>query len=386
MAVVFLSAAAGLYVFYLILDHPRLLARMFSSPIGKRRRVKRDTSEVTDESPATVRTLGGEFWSGWFLKSGAPERRPLHITSPMINPGDPVATIFDEKRDSIAALPHAIRPAAGIPRHLQETGRTVKHAQSDDTLFSYYGSADSPQDADALPYQPAEARQPQHTLRVVTDFEDVAPKMQLPPQRCLTGNTKPLRTPSQRKHQSIDSTETAVSPSSPPEYQVHTKSSSNSSSDTVVSTANHEKDYEKNFNSEMTVFPRHSVYAPPPHIAPLTAYVPYLQKLLLWTPLPRLLPHLTFASVALVAIYVFLVLFSTLFKSSMAFDWQGPDALRSGMIGMMQIPIILGLGGRASIFRFLLFGTHTNAALRIHKLAGRLCFLCSALHTGLWSK
>lgn len=381
MAVAFLSAAAGLYFFYLVLDHPRLLARIFSSPIGKRRRVQRDNSEVTDDSAPTVRTLGGEFWSGWFLKAGAAERRPIHISSPMINPGDPVSTIFDEKRDSVVLPPYAIRPAAGVARHLQETSRTVKHAQPDDTLFSYYGSADSPQDIETLPYQPAEARHRQHTLRVVTDIEDTQPKLHLPPQRCLTGNTQPLKTSSLRKHMSIDSNETAVSPTAA-EFRIHQKSSSGSSSETAVTAAS----YEKDFNNEMTVFPRHSVYAPPPHVAPLTAYVPYLQKVLLWTPLPRHLPHLTFASVALVTLYVFLVAFSTLFKSSIAFDWKGPDSLRSGMIGMMQIPIILGLGGRASIFRFLLFGTHTNAALRIHKLAGRLCFLCSAMHTGLWSE
>lgn len=381
MAVAFLSAAAGLYVFYLILDHPRLLARLFSSPIGKRRRVERDSNQLMNESAPTVRTLGGEFWSGWFLKAGAAERRPLHITSPMINPGDPVTTTFDEKRVIVASPSHAIRSAGGFPRPLQETGRRVKHAQSDDTLFSYYGSADSPQDLDTLPYQPEEPRQRQHNLPVITDVDDVAPKSQMPAQRCLTGNIQPLRTPSLRKHQSIESCETAVSPTST-EFKTHTKSNSGSSSETAVSTA----PCEKSSSNEMTVFPRLPVYAPPPHVAPLTAYVPYLQKALLWTPLPWHLPHLTFASVALVALYVFLVAFSTLFKSSIAFDWKGPDVLRSGMIGMMQIPIILGLGGRASVFRFLLFGTHTNAALRIHKLAGRLCFLCSAMHTGLWSE
>lgn len=381
MAVAFLSAAAGLYVFYLILDYPRLLARLFSSPIGKRRRVERDSSQLTCESAQTVRTLGGEFWSGWFLKAGAAERRPLHITSPMINPGDSVTTILDEKRDFAALPSHAMRLAGGVPRPLQETGRRVKHAQSDDTIFGYYGSADSPQDLDTLPYQLEEPRQHQHTLHVITDMDDVAPKPQLPAQRCLTGNIQALSTPSLRKHQSIDSCETAVSPTTT-EFKTHTKSNSGSSSETAVSTA----PCEKSFSDKMTVLPGHSVYAPPPHVAPLTAYVPYLQKVLLWTPLPRRLPHLTFASVVLVALYVFLVAFSTLFKSSIAFDWTGPDVLRSGMIGMMQIPIILGLGGRASVFRFLLFGTHTNAALRIHKLAGRLCFLCSAMHTGLWSE
>ena len=305
----------------------------------------------------------------------------MHITSPMINPGDPVTTIFDEKRDSIAALARGVRRTEKFSRPLQETGRRIKHTQSDETLFSYYGSADSPQDMDALPYQPVESRQRQHTLQVITDLDDVSPRPQMPAQRCLTGNIQLLKTPFLRKHQSIDSCETAVSPSST-EFEPHAKSNHGTSAETTVSIAS----YEKNFKNDMTVLSRQSVYAPPPHAAPLTAYVPYLQKVLLWTPLPRHLPHLTFASVVLVALYVFLVAFSTLFKSSVAFDWKGPDVLRSGMIGMMQIPIILGLGGRGSVFRFLLFGTHTNAALRIHKLAGRLCFLCSAMHTGLWSK
>jgi hypothetical protein len=178
-------------------------------------------------------------------------------------------------------------------------------------------------------------------------------------------------------NESEDSAVTAVSAETP-EYKPYKE---DQASDMVAPDSAYDNDFK-----EMNAFPRPQIYAPPPHIAPLFTYVPYLQKILLWTPLPRYLPHLTFASIILVCVYLFLVLFSTFFKSSVSFDSIGPDVLRSGMIGMMQIPIILGLGGRGSVFRFLLFGRYTGAAMRIHKLAGRLCFFGSAFHTGLWSK
>lgn len=375
MAVAFLSAAGGLLLFYLILDYPRLLARLFSSPVTKKRRHMNNVDTHGDGSPvASVRTLGGEFWSGWFLKAGATERKPSVKTSPMITPNFSISAPFNEKQEYTART-DSLRLPPAIPPHMQVNNRNMNHAQSDETLFSYYGSADSPQPpVPTVPYKPAEARQNQRTLRVITNISEAPAKVPSPPprSRCLTGNLERMGS-----NESADSVSTAVSAETP-EYKPYEK---DRISDMVAPDSAYDNDFK-----EMNAFPRPQIYAPPPHIAPLFTYVPYLQKVLLWTPLSRYLPHLTFASIILVCVYLFLVLFSTFFKSSVSFDSIGPDVLRSGMIGMMQIPIILGLGGRGSVFRFLLFGRYTGAAMRIHKLAGRLCFFGSAFHTGLWSK
>jgi hypothetical protein len=375
MAVAFLAAAGGMLLFYLIMDYPRLLARLFSSPVTKKRRHVDSGETLPDGTPAaSVRTLGGEFWSGWFLKSGATERKPSAKTSPVITPNYSISAPLNEKQEYSPGS-DSLRLPPAIPPHMQVNTRNMRHAQSDETLFSYYGSADSPQPTvPTVPYKPAEARQNPHTLRVITEVGEAPVKAPAPAprSRCLTGNLERMGS-----NESADSVATAVS-MGPPEYEAYKE---DRTSDTVSPDAPYDNDFK-----EMTAFPRPQTYAPPPHIAPLFTYVPYLQKVLLWTPLPRHLPHLTFASIILVCLYLFLVLFSTFFKSSISFDWMGPDVLRSGMIGMMQIPIILGLGGRGSVFRFLLFGRYTGAAMRIHKLAGRLCFFGSALHTGLWSK
>lgn len=374
MAVAFLAAAGGLLLFYLVMDYPRLLARLFSSPVTKKKRHVDSGETLPDgSSAAPVRTLGGEFWSGWFLKAGAPERKPSAKTSPMITPNYSISAPLNEKQEY--ARTDSLRLPPAIPPHIQVNTRSMRHAQSDDTLFSYYGSADSPQPVvPAVPYKPAEARQNPHTLRVITEVGEAPVKAPapIPRSRCITGNLERMGS-----NESADSVATAVSAGTP-EYKVYKE---DQRSDTVSPGASYDNDFK-----EMTAFPRPQVYAPPPHIAPLFTYVPYFQKVLLWTPLPCHLPHLTFASIVLVCLYLFLVLFSTFFKSSISFDWIGPDVLRSGMIGMMQIPIILGLGGRGSVFRFLLFGRYTGAAMRLHKLAGRLCFFASALHTGLWSR
>ncbi|KAJ9113945.1 hypothetical protein QFC19_000140 [Naganishia cerealis] len=378
MAYAFLSAAAALYLFYVILDYPRLLARLFSSPI-RRKKIEQVLSDEKSDSARSkgTRTMGGDFWSGWVLKAGSSDYRQVAITAPLAELRNSVVSstnsTLNEKQEFFTKA-ETLRPMGAVHPRLLPPHHPGKNSRSDDILFSYYGSSDSPQEVPALSYhQSSNVVRAEHVIEMEYEMDSVLRRQAVPQSRCLTGNAQEV---TQKGSIDSSSSDHSLSSLASKNYDDDAKF------DPFVSTLHmHQVDAEKAVKPS-----RHQAYAPPPHIVPLTAYTPRLQRLLLWTPLPGFLPHVTLASVVLVSLYLFLVIFATFFRSSIVFDWMGPDTMRGGMVGMMQIPVIFGLGGRNSVFRFLLFGRHTNAALRIHKLAGRLCFLCSALHVGLWMR
>ncbi|KAJ9101718.1 hypothetical protein QFC21_003057 [Naganishia friedmannii] len=380
MAYAFLSAAAGLYLFYVILDYPRLLARFFSSPIRPKKAEQVLSNDKPEKSKAKgIRTMGGEFWTGWVLKAGSSEVRETVITAPLSDSSDrsgspsssTASSAVDEKQEYSAAGSPRTLPA--VHPRMVSSQPNAKTSRSDDILFNYYGSSDQPQEVPTLSYHGNSiVVRAEHVIEMENDPDTGLRRQPIPQTRCLTGPVAVVgHTRQQGSVDTLSSTGSSTVSDLKP-YDVDVKSES------VVTHVYH-LDTEKAFTIS-----RRQVYAPPPHIGPLTIYAPRIQRLLLWTPMPGFLPHVTLASVILVSLYLFLVLFATFFRASYKYDWMGPDVMRGGMIGMMQIPIIFGLGGRNSLFRFLLFGRHTNAAIRIHKLAGRLCFLCSALHVGLW--
>ncbi|KAJ9122750.1 hypothetical protein QFC24_004179 [Naganishia onofrii] len=379
MAYAFLSAAAGLYLFYIILDYPRLLARLFSSPI----RPKKVEPVASDDKPEKskvkgTRTMGGEFWTGWVLKAGSSDVREVVITAPLSElsgrSASPASSsgssTLDEKREHSAA--ESPRALTAVHPRLVSSQPAAETSRADDILFNYYGSSDQPQEVPALSYhRNSVVVRAEHVIKMDNDPDTGLRRQSIPQTRCLTGPVGHTR-----QQGSVDSLSSTGS---------STESDIKSYDDDVKSKSVAAHVYAVDTEKAVKIS-RRQVYAPPPHVGPLTIYAPWIQRVLLWTPMPGFLPHVTLASVILVSLYLFLVLFATFFRASYKYDWMGPDVMRGGMIGMMQIPIIFGLGGRNSLFRFLLFGRHTNTALRIHKLAGRLCFLCSALHVGLWMR
>jgi hypothetical protein len=379
MAYAFLSAAAGLYLFYVILDYPRLLARLFSSPIRPKKVEPVASDDKSEKSKVKgTRTMGGEFWTGWVLEAGSSDVREVVITAPLSElsgrSASPASSsgssTLDEKREYSAA--ESPRALTAVHPRLVSSQPAAKTSRADDILFNYYGSSDQPQEVPALSYhRNSVVVRAEHVIEMDNDPDTGLRRQSIPQTRCLTrpvGHT--------RQQGSVDSLSStgSLTESDIKSYDDDVKSKSVAAHVYAVDT------------EKAVKISRRQVYAPPPHVGPLTIYAPWIQRVLLWTPMPGFLPHVTLASVILVSLYLFLVLFATFFRASYKYDWMGPDVMRGGMIGMMQIPIIFGLGGRNSLFRFLLFGRHTNAALRIHKLAGRLCFLCSALHVGLWSE
>jgi hypothetical protein len=63
----------------------------------------------------------------------------------------------------------------------------------------------------------------------------------------------------------------------------------------------------------------------------------------------------------------------------------GNDFQRSGLVGMVQIPLVIALGVRGNIIG-LCVGKGYERLKTFHKIVGRVCFLSSGLHTAFWSK
>lgn len=127
---------------------------------------------------------------------------------------------------------------------------------------------------------------------------------------------------------------------------------------------------------------------PPLHVSPILSWLPYSAKILLWTPLPRLFPHLTLTGVFLQCSYLVLILIALNYHADVSTDKLanplGVDFYRSGLIAMVQLPVAIGLGGRNSVIRFVIGGGQNMAIQRVHKLCGRLLFLCALMHSCLY--
>lgn len=134
--------------------------------------------------------------------------------------------------------------------------------------------------------------------------------------------------------------------------------------------------------------PPSSAMQPPIHVSPILSWLPYSAKVLLWTPLPRVFPHLTLTGIFLQISYLLLILIALNYQADITDDKLvnplGVDFYRSGLIAMVQLPVAIGLGGRNSVIRFVIGGGQNMAIQRVHKLCGRLLFLCALMHSCLY--
>lgn len=134
--------------------------------------------------------------------------------------------------------------------------------------------------------------------------------------------------------------------------------------------------------------PSIDIISPPIYAPGIFSWIPYSTRILLWTPFPKLFPHLVLSGIFLQSSYVILIAVTLFYKIQLSPNPEtnpvGPDWYRSGLLAMVQIPICVGLGGRNSVIRYVLAGGHDQAVTRLHKLSGRLLFFCSLLHSCLY--
>lgn len=130
-----------------------------------------------------------------------------------------------------------------------------------------------------------------------------------------------------------------------------------------------------------------SPLAPPPHIAPLTSRLPF-HSILEASPFARwLMPLSTRAdlkTIIVICVYIVCCVVACTFKSRL--NPKGPtsgfgsDYARTGSIAMSQVPVAVALGVRGNIVG-LLIGKGYDRIRILHKIAGRLVFVASTLHS-----
>ncbi len=125
------------------------------------------------------------------------------------------------------------------------------------------------------------------------------------------------------------------------------------------------------------------------HATNLTSYLPYANRILLYTPLPRI-NAFTVSHLIILGLYALLVLASTFYKTRLSFDTvtnpSGPDYYRSANMAMAQLPVVLMTGPRNTLVKWLFANGRDIILVKLHKLAGRLLFLGAALHTFLYGQ
>jgi hypothetical protein len=117
MPVIFLTICAVLFGLWFLVEQPRFIVRLFSSPMGKIRRSRSRDEPVTDSgsqpgptgasSLKRKRTVGGELWSGWVLKKGeVPESKPkINATPNQYPPVQIIRTPADAMEDPTIRRP-----------------------------------------------------------------------------------------------------------------------------------------------------------------------------------------------------------------------------------------------------------------------------------------
>jgi len=90
-----------------------------------------------------------------------------------------------------------------------------------------------------------------------------------------------------------------------------------------------------------------------------------------------------------IALYIAVCVTALLWKSDplppTAAKPYGNDFQRSGLVGMVQIPLVIALGVRGNIIG-LCVGKGYERLKTFHKIVGRVCFLATGLHVAFWSK
>lgn len=131
---------------------------------------------------------------------------------------------------------------------------------------------------------------------------------------------------------------------------------------------------------------------PPPHVNPILNHLPFARWVhgapFLSLPAPfGSLMHMP--QLVVIALYLAVCITALLWKTNplppTAARPFGNDFQRSGLVGMVQIPLVIALGVRGNIIG-LCVGKGYERLKTFHKIVGRVCFLATGLHVAFWSK
>ena len=447
MPIIFLIICAVFFGIWFLAEQPRVFARLFSSPLGKIRgsRSQAPLQNRFDQSVTSgatnlkrKRTVGGEMWNGWVLKSGDVTPSEKAVDKPHLVAGTGIQII---RTPADAMSSPSVRKPASIdfanqanlyppaPAHRNSTHGSLVEGLKDEVIKSDDGVLDLvPVLSHPTPiYQSHRRNDSRPNLgRIITNIDDPARN---PRSRDLTRQNSLVSAVesfySQETtcigHGSADGHEDKIAylkrSHSQPKVSSHTspawKNSGTPQStlySALTSAALYGSGPSSGLLSACTEAPLLSATAsprfgeglkrttianeaalnqlqPPPHIPSLLDRIPGFQKLCLSVPFPKIFPRLTLLDVAVYFLYIGIVAFANFYKNT---DWNwnpktnflGPDLLRSGAISMAQIPLVIGLGGRNSPVRYLLGGGQSRAVVNLHKFSGRACFGCMLLHVG----
>lgn len=133
-------------------------------------------------------------------------------------------------------------------------------------------------------------------------------------------------------------------------------------------------------------------FIPPPHFKPALHHLPFSRWLHV-APLSRL-PSPFGSTLKVPQLYI---IAAYLIVCCIAMFWKtnplpptpskpyGNDFQRSGLIAMVQIPLVVALGVRGNIIG-LCVGKGYERLKTFHKIVGRTCFIASAVHTAFWGE
>jgi hypothetical protein len=129
---------------------------------------------------------------------------------------------------------------------------------------------------------------------------------------------------------------------------------------------------------------------PPPHLKPALNHLPFSRWLHV-APFSRIpAPFgstLKVPQLYIVAAYLTVCVIALFWKSNplppTPSKPYGNDYQRSGLIAMVQIPLVVALGVRGNIIG-LCVGKGYERLKTFHKIVGRTCFLASAIHAAFW--
>ena len=130
---------------------------------------------------------------------------------------------------------------------------------------------------------------------------------------------------------------------------------------------------------------------PPPHLKPALNYLPFSRWLHV-APFSRIpAPFgstLKVPQLYIIAAYLTVCIIALFWKSNPLPPTRakpyGNDYQRSGLIAMVQIPLVVALGVRGNIIG-LCVGKGYERLKTFHKIVGRTCFLASSIHSAFWS-
>lgn len=144
-------------------------------------------------------------------------------------------------------------------------------------------------------------------------------------------------------------------------------------------------------------FPPASAHAParmlpPPHVKPALNHLPFARWLHV-SPFSRLPSPfgsiLKVPQLYIIGAYISICAVALFWKSNPLPPTperpHGNDFQRSGLIGMVQIPLVIALGVRGNIIG-LCVGKGYERLKAFHKIVGRVCFIASTIHTAFWSE